>query len=341
MVRVLSDSQVADCLDLADLLGVVREAFRKQGRGEVERPDRPHFPVGAGLDGGDSRDSSEPWGTGLVMPAYIHGAEYYATKLVGVHEGNAERGLPTVNAQIALTAAETGLPAAYLAGTRITNARTGCIGGLAAAELAVLKSDADGDSDLTLALVGAGTQARWQARAVAAATDLASVRVYSPSDSKEACAADLREELDLPEDRIEAVDSPEAAVSGADVVVTATTATDPVFPGAALDPGTLVVAVGAYTAEMRELDAETFERASRVFADVPEEVAEIGDALGAEIEADALIPFSEVLEGRAGRESDDEILVVESVGTAVLDAATAEYVLEEAAENGVGTEVSL
>ena len=344
MVRVLSDSQVADCLDLADLLPVVREAFVAQGRGEVERPERPHFPVGAGVEGAD------PLGTGLVMPAYRHGARFYATKLVGVFEGNAERGLPTVNAQIALTEADTGLPAGYLAGTRITNARTGCIGGLAAAELAA--------SPVTLALVGAGTQARWQARAIAAATDLESVRVYSPSDSKDECVADLREKLDLPAETIRTADSPEDAVSGANVVVTATTATEPVFPGSALDPGTLVIAVGAYTAEMRELDATTFDRASRVFADVPEEVAEIGDVLRAEVDAEELLAFSAVLEegeaqrasgrpsggtprGTVGRDSEDEILVVESVGTAVLDAAAAEHVFEQAEEKGIGTEVEL
>ncbi|USZ69540.1 ornithine cyclodeaminase family protein [Halorussus salilacus] len=324
MVRVLSDSAVADCLALDDLLPVVREAFVRQGRGEVERPDRPHFPVGAGLDGPD------PAGTGLVMAAYVHGAAHYATKLVGVHEGNAERGLPTVNAQIALTEADTGLPAAYLAGTRITNARTGCIGGLAAAELAA--------GPVTLGLLGAGTQARWQARAVAAATDLDSIRVFSPSDSKRECAADLRAELGV---AASAVDSPEDAVSGANVVVTATTSTEPVFPGSALDPGTLVVAVGAYTAEMRELDHTTFDRASRVFADVPEEVAEIGDLLGAEVDADELVSLSSVLEGDAGRSSAEEILIVESVGSAVLDAAAAEHVFERAEERGIGTEVSL
>lgn len=348
MVRVCSDGDVADCLDLADLLGVVRDAFRKQGRGEVERPDRPHFPVGIGLDGrsstetSDTSEASTPAGTGLVMPAYLHGARFYATKLVGVHEGNAERGLPTVNAQIALTEAETGLPAGYLAGTRITNARTGCIGGLAAAELAAGAGPQGRESDgLALALIGAGTQARWQARAIAAATDLRSVRVYSPSDSKESCAADLREEFEERNVSVETAKSPEAAVSGANVVVTATTATEPVFPADALAPGALVVAVGAYTAEMQELAPAVFERASRVFADVPEEVAEIGDAIAADLAEDDFVLLSEVFEGRAGRESDDEILVVESVGTAVLDAASAEYVFEEAEERDIGTEVEL
>lgn len=326
MVRVLSDDDVADLLDLTDLLDVVAEAFRKQGAGEVERPERPHFPVGTGLD---PDAPLEPAGTGLVMPAYVHGSDHYATKLVAVHEGNAERGLATVNAQIVLTAAGTGLPAAFLAGTRITNARTGCIGGLAARELAT--------GPVTLGVLGAGTQARWQTRAVAAATDLREARIYSPSDSREACAADLREDgIDAT-----AVESPEAAVEGATVVVTATTATEPVFPGEALDPGTVVVAVGAYTAEMRELDTTTFARAGQVFADVPEEVAEVGDLVATGLGVEDLRPFSAVVDGEAGREADDEIVVVESVGTAVLDAAAAEYVFEAAERDGVGTEVEL
>jgi alanine dehydrogenase len=327
MVRVLSDDDVAEVLDLEDLLPVVAEAFRKQGAGEVERPERPHFPVGEGLS---TEAPEEPMGTGLVMPAYIHGEDHYATKLVAVHEGNAERGVPTVNAQIALTQAGTGLPAAYLAGTRITNARTGCIGGLAARELAT--------GPVSLGLVGAGTQARWQARAVDAATDLRSVRVYSPSDSREACAAELRDELGVD---AEAVDSPTAAVEGANVVVTATTATEPTFPGEALAPGAVVVAVGAYTAEMQELDPTTFERAGTVFADVPAEVAETGDALAAGLDAEDMVPLSAVLSGGAGREGEHDILVVESVGTAVLDAAAAGYVVEAAEERGVGTEVGL
>jgi alanine dehydrogenase len=324
MVRILSDADVASLLDIASLLPVVRDAFVKQGRGEVERPARPHFPVGAGLTGDD------PLGTGLVMPAYVHGADHYATKLVAVHEGNANRGRPTVNAQIALTDAETGEPAAFVAGTRITNARTGCIGGLAAAELA--------QSPVELALVGAGTQARWQARCIAEATEFESVQVYSPSDSKRECAAELESELDIP---TRAVESPRDAVSNANVVVTATTATSPVFPGDALEPGTLVVAVGAYTAEMRELDRATFERADEVLADVPDEVAEIGDLRATDFAEDDLVPLSDVFDGRAGRDAESEIIVVESVGSAVLDAAASEHVLERAETTGDGRDVEL
>lgn len=326
MVRVCSDADVAAVLDLPDLIAVVAEAFRKQAAGAVERPERPQFPVGTGLDP-DAPD--DPLGTGLAMPAYVHGADHYATKLVDVHEGNAARDLPTVNATLALTAADTGLPVAYLAGTRITNARTGCIGALAVRELSA------GEGPVTLGVLGAGTQARWQVRAVDAAVDLDAVRVYSPS-SRAACATALRERgIDAT-----AVDSPAAAVVDAEAVVTATTSERPVFDGDDLAPGTVVVAVGAYTPEMTEIDARTVERAATVFADVPEEVATIGDVDG-RIDADDLVPFGDVLRGRAGRGDPEAILLVESVGSAVLDAAAAEAVHEAAVDADVGTTVDL
>lgn len=338
MVRILSADAVRELLSLPELFPVVEEAFVKQGRGEVERPPRPHFPVGIDVDGvrdgideqeGDSTDQRPPLGTALTMPAYIHGRDVYATKLAAVHAGNTARGLPTVNAQIALTDATTGLSLAFLDGTTITSARTGTIGGLAAEYLA--------SDPIRLGVLGAGTQARWQTRAVAAGSDVESVRVYSPSDSRETCAADLRSDgIDA-----EAVDSPEDAVADATVVVTATTSTEPVFAGEWLDSGTLVVAIGAYTDEMQELDPTVFERAARVFADVPDEVAEIGDVQAAGLSESDLVPLSEVFEGVVGRESSEEILVVESVGSAVLDAAASEYIYEKAKTRGVGEDVGL
>jgi alanine dehydrogenase len=319
-MRVLADADVADLLSLSELLPIIETAFLKQGRGEVVRPDRPHFPLGQGLDG------AEPTATGLTMPAYVHGAPYVATKLVTVHEDNPARGLPTVHAQLALADADTGEAVAFLDAVRLTNARTACIGGLAARELS---------NGGRVGVLGAGTQARWQVRAIDAATGVDSVRIYAPSDSRDRCAADLRGNgIDAT-----AVGTPEAAVGDVDVVVTATTSTEPVFPADALSPGTLVVGIGAYTAEMRELPPELFDRAARVFADVPEEVAEIGDLQDIGVTEADLVPLSDVFEGRAGREAEAEILVVDSVGTAVLDAAAGEFVYDRAVESGAGTEI--
>ncbi|WP_247730740.1 ornithine cyclodeaminase family protein [Halovivax limisalsi] len=327
MVRVLDATQVASLLDIGELLSVIETALIKQGRGEVVRPERPHFPVGAGLDP-DRPD--EALGTGLTMPAYVHGSDYYATKLVGFFEGNPARDLPTITAQIVVNEADTGLPVAVMDGTHVTGMRTGCIGGLAARELATEPVD--------LGVVGAGTQARWQTRAIAAATDVERVRVYSPSDSRFDCASELDDDLDAP---VEAVDSARAAVEGATAVVTATPAESPVLDGDWLAPGTLVVAVGAFSPEMQELDPRTFDRASQVFADVPEEVTDTGDVIAAELADGAIGSLADALEGTAGRDDADEIIVVESVGSAVFDAATAAYIVELAEAADVGTTVEL
>jgi alanine dehydrogenase len=321
---VLSQSDVAEACSFETMLEVVADGFRAQGRGAVERPERPHFPVGQG------RGGEEPLGTGLAMPAYIHGADYYATKLASVFPGNEDRGLPTVQAQLQLSDAETGEPTAYMAAAHLTAVRTGCIAGLAARELAV-------EGPVRLGVVGAGAVARASTRAVAAATDLESVEVYSPSASKEAFARDLTDVAG----EVRAVDSAEAAVESATVVVTATTSETPVFDGEALDAGALVVALGAYTPEMREIDATTVRRAARVFGDVPEEVAETGDMRDAGVERSEVVPFSAVLSGEAGRDSPGDVLLVDSVGSAVLDAAAAERVYEEAAAAGLGREVEL
>jgi alanine dehydrogenase len=320
MVRILTEEDVAAILELSDLLPVIAEAVRKQDCGEVERPERPHFPVGIDLDS----EPEEAVGTGLTMPAYLHDTDNYATKLASVHPENPEQDLPTVNAQVALTDAVTGQPVAYIAGNRITNARTGCIGGLSAQALA--------DPPVVVGVVGAGTQARWQARAIAAAMDVSTVRVYSPSDSKFDCAADLREAgLDT-----EAVDTAADAVRDTDVVVTATTATEPVIPTDSLTPNTVVVAVGAYTTEMQELESATLTGASAVFGDVPAEAVETGDARAAGLTVDDLRPLSAAMDEqhREGRR------VVLSVGSAVFDAAAANHVCERAAAENVGQTIN-
>lgn len=314
MVRVLADSDVASVLSLPDLLSVVEDAIRAQDAGRVERPPRPHFPVGTDEQGEGAV------GTALTMPAYIHGRDVFTTKLASVHPENPAQGRSTVNAQVAVTDARTGDPLAYLAGNRITNARTGCVGALAVRALT--------RGPVTLAVLGAGTQARWQTRAIAAAVDLDGVRIHSPSASRDRCADDLRTELDCP---VEAVDTPAAAVHDADVVVATTTATEPVVAHGALPADVLVVAVGAYTAEMQEVDPATLDAATGVWADIPEEVAATGDALAAGLDAASLRPFTEAFDSPVL----DGVRVALSVGSAVFDAAAAEYVYDATLDHDV------
>lgn len=323
MVLVLSDKDVESLINLSDIADEVEDAQIKQDAGAVERPDRPHYPIGSGLRGDDSL------GTGLAMPAYIHGADYFATKLVSIHEENPEKELPTLHSQLVLANAHTGMPVSVMNANNVTNARTGCIGGLAARELATKPVD--------LAVIGAGVQARWQTRAVDALCELKSVSVYSPSDSKYA-AVDELSSAGIP---ASAVESAELAVQNSNVVITTTTSTDPVFSTEAVQDGTLIIGIGAFRPDMQELEPGIFNKADLVFADVPDEVMEIGDLTATSLSKDLLIPLSRAFKSETCRTSEDEIIVVESVGSAVFDAATAAHIYTLAHDQDVGTNIDM
>lgn len=323
MVTVLTGEDVESLIQLPDIADIVEQAQIKQDAGAVERPERPHYPIGRGLRGSDSH------GTGLVMPAYIHGTDYFATKLVSVYEENSEKGLPTLHAQLILADAHTGKPVSIMNANSITNARTGCIGGLAVRELA--------NKPVKLAVIGAGVQARWQTRAVDALCELERVSVYTPSDSK----YDLADEFSSKGMSARATKSANSAVRDANVVMTTTTSTTPVFSTEAIQNGTLIVGIGAFQPDMQELEPDVFDKANQVFADVPEEVAEIGDLTNASLSKDQLTPLGEVFKDNEGRTAKDEIIVVESVGSAVFDVATATRVYSRARERGFGDNVNI
>src|SRR5206468_8689552 len=135
------------------------------------------------------------------------------------------------------------------------------------------------------------------------------------------------------------------ALEGADVVVTATTAREPIVRREWLAPGAHVNAVGSSIPTTRELDAETV-AAAALFADARESmVNEGGDYLFAVREAGIgpdhiRAELGEILVGDAeGRRSDDELTVFKSLGLAAEDLAAAEHVYARALAEGVGTAV--
>ena len=144
---------------------------------------------------------------------------------------------------------------------------------------------------------------------------------------------------------VEAVDGAEAAVRGADVVVTVTSARDPIVELDWLAPGAHVNAVGSSIPAARELDAATI-AAAALFVDSRESIVnESGEYLRA-VEEEGIGPdhiraeLGEVLAGSsAGRGSDDELTVFDSVGLAAEDLAAAEFLYRRARSEGAGAVV--
>lgn len=231
-----------------------------------------------------------------------------------------------------LFAADTGEPLAMVNASAVTEIRTAAVSAVATGLLA-----RPGAAEL--AIVGTGVQGRAHAHALAATRPLTGIRITGRdlARAREA-AAELTEQLNVP---VTATGSVPEAVEGADIVVTATSAAQPVLRREWLAAGTHVNAVGACLPRDREIDTATMAEAA-VFADSRESVSnESGDYLLAAQEGAAnpvRAELGELLTGAAaGRAGDDEITLFESLGLAAEDLAAAIYLYQKAARLGAGT----
>jgi ornithine cyclodeaminase len=182
-----------------------------------------------------------------------------------------------------------------------------------------------------LAIFGAGVQGRSHARQFAQAHDLQEIRIVDPFAAAET-AAQLEAECQVTVRMTDAAD----ALRDADIVVTASRSTEPLFAGAQLPAGCFVAAIGSSLPHTRELDDAALERASRIVVDWgPQTLRESGDLMRAAphcLPAGKVIDFAELVTGRKpGRGSADEITVYKAVGVGLQDVALAGLAYERIA----------
>jgi alanine dehydrogenase len=299
-------------LDYAPLVDALRDGFRAG----CELPVRHAHTIEAGDD---------PDGILLLMPAW-QPTRHVGVKVVTIFPGNANRGLPSVNAQYMLFDGTTGAPLALADGAALTERRTGCASALAASYMA--RRDAS-----RLLMVGAGKLAPHLVRAHATVRPITHVDLWNRSRRN---ADALAKTLAGNSFSVTVVDDLEAAARQADVISCATLATDPLIRGDWLKPGAHLDLVGGYTPDMRETDDAAVRRA-RIFVDTLDgALAEAGDIVdpirrGA-IAKDAVRGdlFTLCREKQPGRTADDEVTMFKSVGTALEDLVAAQLVLARA-----------
>jgi ornithine cyclodeaminase len=288
------------------LLDAVEGAYRDVAAGRDRSPIRSQVPI--------------PGGTLVLMPGVRDGGSGHSVKLVTVMAGNAERGLPTVQAVALWIDADSGEPRYVLDGPTLTAMRTGAASGVSARLLA--RPDAS-----VLAVFGAGAQAEWQIRAVCAARPIRQVRVYARrADALAAFVAGMDGQIEV---EIRPAASAEDAVRGADVICTATTSLTPVLDAEWIEPGTHVSGVGAFQHSMIELPPALFARAAVVAVDSREAaLAEAGDLVAALKEGyladDGFVEIGGLPADWAVTRPVDAITVFKSVGLAIQDLAAAE-----------------
>ena len=323
---VLSEKEVRSLIDIEELIAALEQAHIQYSTGKAVMPVRLVVP----LPQIDGRITS--------MPGYLNEDKALGIKVVTYFQKNPERNLPAILATIMLFSAETGKMIAAMDGTYITTIRTACASALATRALA-------NPEIAVLGILGAGVQARSHILALCRVRKLQRIKIYSPSGSS---ALSVKKELEskvrVP---IEIAASAEDSVRDADLLVTATTAQQPILKFDWLKPGVHINAVGSHRPDLREIDGATLSRSKVVVDSRAAIMAECGDILLALKEKsvrESVIhaEIGEVLAGtKPGRSGAGEVTLYKSVGIAIQDVATAQLVYRKALEQKVGTNVEV
>jgi ornithine cyclodeaminase/alanine dehydrogenase-like protein (mu-crystallin family) len=309
-VLIVNESEVESLLTMHECIGVMENALAALARGDVHQPLRSVV--------------RPPGATGFLglMPAYS--GAYYGLKEVCVFPTNPQHGLDTHLGAVLLHSGETGELLAVVNASAVTAIRTAAVSAVATRLLA--REDAK-----NLAIIGAGVQARSHLEAIPLVRNISRVCVYSRTRAR-------AEQLDA-----EVADSVEDAVRDADVIVTATSAKEPILRREWIKPGAHINAVGSSIATAREVDSATMKAAS-LFVDRRESTLnEAGDYLfamreGAIDESHIRGEIGElIIRSARGRKTAEEITLFKSLGLAIEDLAAAAFIYEKVQRSGGGT----
>jgi alanine dehydrogenase len=317
MTLILREADVRRVLTMADTIGVLESAFGQLATGAAT--NRPRLRIVL------------PEGKGvlhlLAAAAPMQGA-------VGYKAYTAFRS--GVRFVVMLYSSEDGRLLAQIEADWLGQMRTGAASGVATAHLARAEANLVG-------LIGTGGQARTQLMAACAVRSVKAARVYGRDTARrEEFCREMRTLLGI---EARPVETAEAAVRDAEILITSTTAREPVVRGEWLPMGTHVNAMGSNWADRRELDGTAVRRASVVATDdVAQARIEAGDLLLAAAEGSfdlaRVVPLAEIVAGRhPGRKQPDEITLFKSLGIGLEDITVAAHVYRLAREQGVGEEI--
>jgi len=307
---------------------VVEYGFREMGLGHVEMPTRIylHFEKYNGVL--------------ISMPAYIEALGAAGVKVVTVHPNNpAKHNLPSVIARIILNDPKNGQPLAIMDGTYITMLRTGAAGACGIKYLARKDSK-------TAAILGLGVQGRSQLLGLHEVRDIEKVKAYDViPEARKSYVNSMSKETGIV---VQAANSVEEAVKGADIVITCTPSKSPILKGDLINEGVHISAIGTDTKDKRELDTSVLTKAAKagkVVVDYTSQALIVGDLAvpvqeGAFRKEDIYAELGDVIVGKEkGRVNDREITLFKATGLAMEDIVTAHKVYELAKKKDVGKEI--
>ncbi|MFW5712424.1 MAG: cyclodeaminase [Spirochaetota bacterium] len=273
-----------------------------------------------------------------VKSAYIKGIKRLAIKVASGFFENNKIGLPSASGQMLVLSSETGyLDGVLLDNGYLTQVRTGAAGAVAAKFLAP-------ENATNAGVIGSGTQARYQMRALALVRNIKTIRMFSldSDEVRDAYVEEMSKELGIKV--IKAADA-EEVVRESDVVVTTTPARNGYIKAAWLHPGLHITAMGSDTEEKQELESAVLGKADILACDLKSQVFRLGETRsaiedGVLTENSPIRELGEMINGvQPGRESDEQITVCDLTGVGVQDTMIAIKAYDLAVEKQMGTQI--
>jgi len=318
MTLLLTEADVRSLLTMPIALEIVEESLRQQGNGELVLHPRRRIKL-----------------PDNALLHYMAAADtvrgYIGMKLYTVARGVARFVVP-------LFRSTTGEMVALIEADALGQLRTGAASGVATKYLA-------NPNARSACIIGTGYQARTQLEAVAAVRRLERIRAFGRDPGRRAkFCREMSERIGV---AVEPMNSGEAAVKGADILITATSAMKVVLEGAWLAPGMHINAMGANWPQKRELDAAAVGRANKIVVDsIEQSKMEAGDLIQAfgddQSRWNAVQELSQIVAGKEpGRSTADQITLFKSNGIATWDLAAAVRVYEMAVARNMGEPIPI
>jgi len=325
---ILTQREIEELLTMNECISVMEDALRSVSGGEVIQPVRGIMKIpGNNVLG--------------LMPSYRADIQAVGAKVVTVFPSNHGSDYDAHQGVVLLFETEHGSLQGILDATAVTAIRTAAVSG--AATRALARPNAG-----VLALLGAGTQAREHLEAMSIVRNLKEVRVWSPFPGE---AREFARRAEggraCPMGGVRACAEAREAVEGADLICTVTPAREPILQGEWLSPGAHINAIGACTAESREIDTAAVLRSKTYVDSLQSALTEAGDLViplreGAVEERHIRGEIGKVLSGNLeGRTLAKEISLFKAVGLSVEDLAAARFVYEKARKTCAGTWMEL
>ena len=311
---VLDWKKISSLLDQIEIHEPMKQAFIEYSNGNAEIP-----PVGELL-------FEKPPGEVHIKYGYIKGGSFYVIKIASGFSENNQLGIKSGQGMMLLFDIVTGIPKAILIDqANLTDLRTGIAGAMASVLLA-------NEGIESIAIIGNGVQARYQARCLMELMPIKIINVWGRDKEKskelQQDLSDLEVELVIHEDLSDVIKQNR-------LIITTTSSKKAIIQSNWVQPGTHITAVGSDTPDKCELDCDILARADIVVADsIPQNQlrGEIHQALKkGMIQANELVEIGQIFEGSVqGRNHFDQITVADLTGVAVQDLVIAEAVYKVA-----------